>query len=455
MEIALGSIEVTRPRMRAERPVGELAESMAIKGQLQEIVVEEAEEGHYGLVIGLHRLRAAKLLGWETIRADVRRFESPEWARLCEIAENLVRNELSALERIEHVAERARILKEIGLIKGQGRPTKKALESSAFLKVSQLSGELGIGQSTLRWYRAMDERLSHHAKECIRGSRFENNLTEIDRISRLGGMERVAVLMQLDAEKQGAKPSPGGVKDIQRDLKRAQTRRLGLQTSSPNGRFHTIVVDPPWASEISGDVSGAAGSVAPPYETMSLARICHLPLAAWEEKDDDGQPDVHLYLWVTHGTWAAGMEVLAAWGYDLKHVIVWEKNRITPGRYFDHIHELCLFAAKGNRLPAYNVPDVFEGKRLGPHSTKPEEFYEIVEKISPGPRLEMFARKQREGWSTWGAEVKPNENGSKIADAAQRWGAASVAVLSMLGGTNHVVTHHLDTLQMIFFKMLS
>lgn len=70
-------------------------------------------------------------------------------------------------------------------------------------------------------------------------------------------------------------------------------------------------------------------------------------------------------------------------------------------------HELVVFATRGSRpIGRTNVDDVLFGappQRV--HSAKPDEFYEMVERCSPGPRLEMFTRSRRSGWSVWGAEV--------------------------------------------------
>lgn len=395
MRVRLEEVGRSRPRMRAERGVEELAQSMAGRGQLQAIVLDEALE----LVCGWHRLRAAELLGWEDILAEVRAFASEAHKRLAEIDENLSRHELTALERMEHVAERVRLLESIGAKRGPGRPRKNPLDPSGFLSTAQIGGSLGIGASTVRWYTRVNDAIPKPLRESLRGSRFEDNMAELERLSKMSPEEQFMVVVNLEHERAGARAQTGGTKELQRDMQRVQTKRLGHEAPSPSGRYRAVVIDPPWAPEVSGDYQGPNGKVAPVYETWPLERIERLPL------DDLAWPgDCYLFLWVTNATLPAGLSLLEAWGFEYQKKLVWVKDRPGTGRYFAGQHEDVLFATRGARLPAKLVPDVIHGAR-GRHSEKPEEFYDLVDLIAPGPKLEMFARRRREGWSSWGAEV--------------------------------------------------
>ena len=72
--------------------------------------------------------------------------------------------------------------------------------------------------------------------------------------------------------------------------------------------------------------------------------------------------------------------------------------------------EHCLFAVRGKmRLNVRNLPTAFLWPRIGQHSRKPDAFFEMVETATPGPRLELFARRPREGWTVWGNEVEAND----------------------------------------------
>lgn len=139
------------------------------------------------------------------------------------------------------------------------------------------------------------------------------------------------------------------------------------------------------------------------YSLMKTKDIVALQIPA----DDN----CHLYLWVTNNFLKDGLTVMEAWGFRYVTTITWVKDRIGLGQYYRGISEHCLFGVKG-RLP-YKLLD---GKRqqgrtviIAPktiHSAKPIEMYEMIEKVSYGPYLELFARNRREGWDSWGNEVE-------------------------------------------------
>jgi len=133
---------------------------------------------------------------------------------------------------------------------------------------------------------------------------------------------------------------------------------------------------------------------------MSVEEICALPVST------RAADDAHLYLWVTNSMLAEGLRVLKAWGFELKTMITWRKPKLGLGRYFRSQTEHVLFGVRG-KLPlrAQDIPNFLEAPQ-GRHSEKPEAFYELVERASPGPYLELFARRGRPGpWTCWGAEV--------------------------------------------------
>jgi len=127
--------------------------------------------------------------------------------------------------------------------------------------------------------------------------------------------------------------------------------------------------------------------------------ICALPVSEW------ASPDSHLYLWVTNGFLRQGFSVMEGWGFDYKTCLTWAKPQLGLGNYFRCATEFILFGVRGS-LPttSRSTRNWFEAPR-GKHSVKPEEFYQLVEKASPGPYLELFARSPRPGWDRWGVEA--------------------------------------------------
>jgi N6-adenosine-specific RNA methylase IME4 len=175
---------------------------------------------------------------------------------------------------------------------------------------------------------------------------------------------------------------------------RATTANETAEKTVPDGKYRTIVVDPPW------DYGNKSGRHGVPYQTMTLERVCAFDIERWAPSDD-----VHLYLWVTDAYAGDVYQVTRAWGFEPKAWLVWVKDRIGMGNYFRHQHECCVFAVRGKlRLSRMNASTVFNAP-VGRHSEKPDAFYSLVESCSPGPYLDVFARRHRPGWAVYGDEV--------------------------------------------------
>ena len=174
-------------------------------------------------------------------------------------------------------------------------------------------------------------------------------------------------------------------------------------------KFKTILADPPWQFQ------NRTGKVAPEhkrlnrYPTMKLEEIKALPVA--EVADGNS----HLYLWVPNALLIEGLSVMEAWGFQYKTNIVWEKIRNDGGPdgrgvgfYFRNVTELLLFGVRGSHMrtlaPGRSQVNLIRSKKRE-HSRKPDEMIELIEKCSPGPYLELFARGQREGWTLWGNQA--------------------------------------------------
>lgn len=186
----------------------------------------------------------------------------------------------------------------------------------------------------------------------------------------------------------------------------------------PEGKYRTIVADPPWdykGANVGGKYNITKGGikirkhhgVSELYPSMSLDEICNLPIKDLADKN------AHLYLWTTNAFMVAAHEVAEAWGFKVKTILTWGKVKAdgkTPsmklGNHFRSSTEHCLFCIRGKlrttRTP--NRPTLYLSGREA-HSVKPAWFYRIVEEQSPGPYLELFARRKRPGWSVWGNQV--------------------------------------------------
>lgn len=163
----------------------------------------------------------------------------------------------------------------------------------------------------------------------------------------------------------------------------------------PEGTFRTIVADPPWRYG-NGSTRNAARKH---YPTMTVEEVCALDI---ESRAHD---ESHLYLWTTNNFLREAFDVVDAWGFEYKTCLTWVKPQMGMGNYFRGGTEHVLFGVRGGmRTQSRSLVNWFEASR-GRHSAKPQHFYELVEKASPGPFLEMFARARRLGWTGWGNEA--------------------------------------------------
>jgi len=191
---------------------------------------------------------------------------------------------------------------------------------------------------------------------------------------------------------------------------------LGIYPVGIRVRYRTIVADPPWhydgfATSIDdGRRSGVRDGMrmaALPYPSMTLGAMADLPIRDWVDSD------AFLFLWTTNRYLPESFWLANAWGFIYRQLIVWDKGSsmspfggsITPNRA-----EFFLVCRRGQprlkgRWPTGSVITAPKGSQPETHSAKPDVFLDLVETVAPGPYLEMFARRQRLGWDTWGNEA--------------------------------------------------
>jgi len=162
--------------------------------------------------------------------------------------------------------------------------------------------------------------------------------------------------------------------------------------------YGTIVADPPWRY----DNAGTRNAAAKVYDTMSIADLCEPKFV--DQINQWSGPNTHLYLWTTNNFLKESFEVLEAWGFAYKTMLTWIKPQLGLGNWFRSSTEHVLFGARGKlRTTDRQARNHFTANR-GRHSAKPDCFYDLVERTSPGPYLEMFSRRRRLGWEFWGDE---------------------------------------------------
>ncbi len=205
-------------------------------------------------------------------------------------------------------------------------------------------------------------------------------------------------------------------------IKQAKVRRWGEMAAHPNippgddllnalarRHFGTILCDPPWQFQ------NRTGKVAPEhkrlsrYGTLKLEEIMKLPVSKIAAEA------CHLYLWCPNALLPEGLAVMQAWGFQYKSNLVWHKIRKDGGSdgrgvgfYFRNVTELILFGVRGKNartLQPGRTQVNYLASRKREHSRKPDEQYKLIEACSRGPFLELFARGERKGWTSWGNEA--------------------------------------------------
>lgn len=178
------------------------------------------------------------------------------------------------------------------------------------------------------------------------------------------------------------------------------------------GHYGAILADPPWSFATWGTQVNATSDVHRHYSTMGMDSIAALPVA------DLAAENCVLFCWACWPSFPEALEVVKAWGFTYKTLAFnWVKGEGLPmfpddikdqmgmGYWTRANSEPCILATRGKpkRVDA-GVRQTILSKRRE-HSRKPDEVYDRVVRLVPGPYVELFARQQREGWDSWGNET--------------------------------------------------
>ncbi|SHQ95779.1 Transcriptional activator, adenine-specific DNA methyltransferase [Mycobacteroides abscessus subsp. abscessus] len=159
-------------------------------------------------------------------------------------------------------------------------------------------------------------------------------------------------------------------------------------------RYRTILADPPWDTH----QRGTRGAVRH-YPLMSLDQIKAMPAS------DLAAENAHLWLWVTNATLRDGYDVMTAWGFTPRSPLTWCKPRLGLGNYLRNSTEHLLLGTRGDAPVRFRAQPTWLFAPVQDHSHKPEEVYGVIERLSDGPYLELFARRPRHNWHAWGNQI--------------------------------------------------
>jgi N6-adenosine-specific RNA methylase IME4 len=202
-----------------------------------------------------------------------------------------------------------------------------------------------------------------------------------------------------EALKAGEKTMPQARRELKRAAHAQAVQEKAHSPEPPAGPFDLILADPPWQYDFS---ETACREIENHYPTAGVELIAqHKP---------DAKDDSVLFLWATAPKLREAMTVMEAWGFEYRTHAIWDKETLGMGYWFRGQHELLLVGVRGqfSATPeCARVSSVFREKRAE-HSRKPGSVYEWIEHAFPAAtKLEMYCRNPRQGWATWGNEVKP------------------------------------------------
>ena len=354
------------------------------------------------LVAGYHRLEACKSIGWQEIDVIVVPLDELH-AELAEIDENLVRNELHFLDRDDWMKRRKEIYETLYPETKKGTAQALSMNKSLGNNVNEIisptftedaSTKTGQSKRNVELSIQRAKAFTPEQREILK--QVDISQTKATELARLEEPKRELVIQSLASGK--------SFEDAQREIRREQAREHIEQLKNqgvelPPGKYSCIVIDPPWPVKWI-DRSVRPNQIALDYPTMTEQELKDFDLSAL------ASDNCHLYLWTTQKYLPMALMLAEHWGFKYQCQMTWVKNiGFTPFSWM-YSTEHILFCTKGN-LPLLKL-----GKRLDfkadvrEHSRKPDEFYDLVREVSPGPRIDIFSREQREGFSQYGNEVE-------------------------------------------------
>jgi N6-adenosine-specific RNA methylase IME4 len=339
-----------------------LKEDIRIKGQSEPIVLFEGK-----VLDGRNRLRACEALGLKPVFKEFKGDDALGYV----ISNNLRRRHLTESQRA-CIAQDVLPLLEEQAKKRQGARNDLNIPT----KVSESRGESRVAAArtfsvgTTYISDAKKIKLEHPElyKEILRGSK---------------NIHEVKSSLKKEARHKAISEQKKAIAEGKVDL--------------PKGLYEVIVIDPPWHVDFDYSPDYYMGRVANPYPDMSIEELKALKLPASD--------DCVLWLWATHSQlWNAKL-LMDAWGFEYKCVLVWDKESMGIGKWLRKQCEFCLLGFKG-KPPWDNTTerDILREQKTN-HSSKPESFYSMVDKICIGRKLDYFARRKHKGWDCFGDEI--------------------------------------------------
>lgn len=369
--------------MMSDSEISELSRDIAENGQQESIIIYQGK-----ILDGRNRYQACQKAGIQPAYED---YEGEDPLSFV-ISLNLRRRHLSE-------SQRAMVAQSVANLGHGERRAKDVAIATPFSQVSQPEAAEMLNVSRDSVIRAAkvaksgDESLIEAVEQGKVSVSAASDLTELPKEE-----QKTIVLEGEEEVLRKAKEIRQHRAAVSKE-KRDEARRQALEIKPPEGRYRTIVIDPPWdMTKIDRDL--APNQVDFEYPTMTLEEIKNFPMPAHEE--------CHLWLWTTQKFLPDCFEILKAWDFKYLVTCVWHKNGgFQPVGLPQYNCEFVILARRGGQpfLETKAFPTCFQAQRRE-HSRKPDEFYDLVRRVSPGPRIDIFSREKREGFDQFGNETE-------------------------------------------------
>jgi N6-adenosine-specific RNA methylase IME4 len=296
--------------------------------------------------------------------------------------------------------------KEVADRAGEVRITADVIIGTKLAEQPKAKGAQPIGRNTM--LRPTDDAPAYSEL----GIPNRTQAFRLQRVAAIPECERKAAIAALKADPAAHVTTAAMMRLIthkQQEERVAAIRKRAAVFSS-DGPFHCMVIDPPWEiQKVDRDVRPNQAVL--DYPCMTEAELIDF----WQrELAKRAEPDCHIFLWTTEKHLHDSFHVLSGFGARSVFTMVWHK----PGGYqpLDLAQYNCEFVQYGRIgtplfIDTKNFPCCFDGARRE-HSRKPDEFYDLVRRVTAGPRIDVFSREKREGFAQYGNEIEKFTNGA-------------------------------------------
>jgi N6-adenosine-specific RNA methylase IME4 len=359
--------------------LSELSDSIGRNGLRNPIILFDGQ-----ILDGRNRLLACRMAGVEPRYEELVIEDPASWV----IDQNLHRRHLNESQRAMVASKFA----------GLGHGGDRSKGQICTLKIDEAAEKLSVSPRTVKSARKVQDKGTPELVQAVeQGDVAVSTAADVAELPQDEQVELVA---------RGEKEIVAAAKEIRarkaKERKSAKLEHAKAMAIDQKG-YRVVYADPPWQYSNSGVIGDDNyGRAERHYPTMSIDELCAMPIV------DAVAQDAVLFMWVTSPLLAECWPVISAWGFKYKSSFVWDKVRHNFGHYNSVRHELLLICTRGSCTPdaSEKINSVQRIERSTRHSEKPEEFYDIIEKLYvSGLRLELFARQPRVGWDSWGNEA--------------------------------------------------